>query len=41
MELQADAEGLKLMTRAGFDPDFVPALHHLLAAQPGQSDENF
>jgi hypothetical protein len=29
-----------LMTRAGFDPDFVPALHHLIAARPGQSDGN-
>ncbi len=37
-ELEADAEGLKLMTRAGFHPDFVPALHHLLEAQPRQSD---
>ncbi len=41
MEVEADAEGLKLMTRAGFDPDFVPALHHLLEAQPGQSEGNF
>lgn len=40
MELEADAEGLMLMTRAGFDPDFVPALHHLLEAQPGQSGGN-
>jgi len=38
MELEADAEGLKLMTRAGFHPDFVPALHHLLEAQPRQAD---
>jgi Zn-dependent protease with chaperone function len=38
MELEADAEGLRLMTRAGFDPDFVPALHHLLEAQPKQAD---
>jgi len=37
-ELEADAEGLMLMTRAGFHPDFVPALHHLLEAQPGQSE---
>jgi len=41
MELEADAEGLMLMTRAGFDPDFVPALHHLLEAQPGQSEGKF
>ncbi len=40
MELEADADGLMLMTRAGFDPDFVPALHHLLEAQPGQSEGN-
>jgi hypothetical protein len=26
------------MTRAGFHPDFVPALHHLIEAQPRQSD---
>jgi hypothetical protein len=39
MELDADAEGLILMTRAGFDPDFVPALHHLLEGQPEHSDE--
>ncbi len=39
MELDADAEGLMLMTRAGFDPDFVPALHHLLEGQPEPSDE--
>ncbi len=38
MELEADAEGLTLMTRAGFDPDFVPALHHLLEGRLGQSD---
>lgn len=40
MELDADAEGLMLMTRAGFDPDFVPALHHLIEAQPGQAEGN-
>ena len=39
-ELEADAQGLMLMTRAGFDPDFVPALHHLLEGQPGQSEGN-
>lgn len=38
MELDADAEGLMLMTRAGFDPDFVPALHHLLEGQAEHSD---
>jgi len=41
MELEADAEGLMLMTHAGFDPDFIPALHHLLEAQPGQADAGF
>jgi hypothetical protein len=40
MELEADAEGLMLMTRAGFAPDFASALHHLLEAQPGQADGN-
>jgi len=33
MEVEADREGLTLMARAGFHPDFVPALHHLLHAQ--------
>jgi len=41
MELEADAEGLKLMTRAGFDPDFVPALHHLLEGQPEKAEGSF
>ncbi len=40
MEFDADAEGLMLMTRAGFDPDFLPALHHLMAAPAGQEDGN-
>lgn len=40
MELEADAEGLMMMTHAGFDPDFVPALHHLIEAQPGQTEGN-
>ncbi len=40
MELEADADGLMLMTRAGFDPDFVPALHHLMEARFGHSDGN-
>lgn len=38
MELEADAEGVKLMTRAGFHPDFMPAMHHLVEAQPRQAD---
>jgi hypothetical protein len=33
MELDADREGLILMARAGYHPDFVPALHHLLHAR--------
>jgi hypothetical protein len=33
MELEADREGLMLMVRAGYHPDFVPALHHLLHAR--------
>ena len=33
MELEADREGLMLMARAGYHPDFVPALHHLLQAR--------
>jgi hypothetical protein len=33
MELEADREGLMLMAQAGYHPDFVPALHHLLHAQ--------
>ena len=32
MEIEADREGLMLMASAGFHPDFVPALHHLLHA---------
>jgi len=40
MELEADAEGLMLMTRAGFDPDFVPALHHLMEGQPGPREDS-
>ena len=32
LEMEADREGLMLMARAGYHPDFVPALHHLLHA---------
>jgi Zn-dependent protease with chaperone function len=32
LELDADRDGLMLMAKAGFHPDFVPALHHLLHA---------
>jgi hypothetical protein len=37
MEVDADLEGLALMARAGYHPDFVPALHHLLQAQDASS----
>ncbi len=33
MELEADREGLMIMAQAGYHPDFVPALHHLLHAR--------
>ena len=33
IELEADREGLMMMARAGYHPDFVPALHHLLHAR--------
>ena len=33
MELDADRGGLMLMAKAGYHPDFVPALHHLLHAR--------
>lgn len=39
MELEADREGLMLMVRAGYHPDFVPALHHLLHALTGDSNK--
>jgi hypothetical protein len=32
LELEADRDGLMLMAKAGYHPDFVPALHHLLHA---------
>src|SRR5437879_1928612 len=32
LEIEADQEGFLLMASAGFHPDFVPALHHLLHA---------
>ena len=32
LELDADRDSLMLMARAGYHPDFVPALHHLLHA---------
>lgn len=33
MELEADREGLMMMAHAGYHPDYVPALHHLLNAR--------
>ncbi|HTZ95227.1 MAG TPA: M48 family metalloprotease [Terriglobales bacterium] len=33
LEVEADRDGLMLMARAGYHPDFAPALHHLLHAQ--------
>ena len=33
LEVGADRDGLMLMARAGYHPDFVPALHHLLHAE--------
>ena len=33
LELLADHDGLMMMARAGYHPDFVPSLHHLLHAQ--------
>ena len=35
LEVEADREGLMLMAKAGYHPDFVPALHHLLHARGG------
>jgi len=33
LETDADLEGIMLMASAGYHPDFVPALHHLLHAK--------
>lgn len=33
LEVIADRDGLMMMARAGYHPDFVPSLHHLLHAQ--------
>jgi len=38
LELEADRESLLLMARAGYHPDFVPALHHLLHAYRGDTN---
>src|SRR5579871_885197 len=40
MEIEADRAGLQLMARAGYHPDFTPALHHLLHAQSGTSSKS-
>jgi len=37
LEVEADLQGLMLMARAGYHPDFVPALHHVLHAQSAGS----
>jgi hypothetical protein len=39
MEIEADRDGLMLMARAGYHPDFVPALHHMLHAR-GNDPQN-
>jgi len=33
LEIEADRDGLMLMARAGYHPDFMPALHHLMHAE--------
>ena len=33
LEIDADRDGLVLMARAGYHPDFMPALHHLMHAE--------
>lgn len=38
IELEADREGLMMMARAGFHPDFVPALYHLIHAQASRPE---
>ncbi|HVO62798.1 MAG TPA: M48 family metallopeptidase [Terriglobales bacterium] len=40
IEVEADREGLMLMAHAGYHPDFVPALHHLLQAQLSDNYSN-
>lgn len=37
LEMDADAAGLKLMARAGFHPDFMTALYHLMQVQDADS----
>jgi len=40
LEIEADREGLSLMALAGYHPDFVPALHHLLHAQSSHAAQS-
>lgn len=40
IEVEADRQGLMLMAHAGYHPDFVPALHHLLQAQLSDKNSN-
>lgn len=40
MEVGADREGLMLMAKAGYHPDFVPALHHLLHARGSSNNHS-
>jgi hypothetical protein len=40
LELVADHDGLMVMARAGYHPDFVPSLHHLLHAQGVASNKS-
>jgi predicted Zn-dependent protease len=37
LEMHADAAGLQLMVRAGFHPDFMTALYHLMQVQGADS----
>jgi Zn-dependent protease with chaperone function len=37
LELEADSEGMMLMARTGFHPDFALAIHRLLQANGGES----
>jgi hypothetical protein len=37
LEMDADAAGLKLMAQAGFHPDFMTALYHLMQVQDADS----
>ncbi len=41
LELEADREGLMLMARAGYHPDFIPALYHLLHVLGKDASSNY